>query len=316
MDFKDYYKILGVEKNASQAEIKSAYRKLAQKYHPDKNKGDSEAESKFKDVGEAYQVLSDPEKRNKYDNLGSNWNRHRQTGGGSSDFNWNDWFSQRGGAGATGQRQRSGRTVGDFFNQGGSFSDFFEQIFGSTYGKQSGFGAQPEKGSDLKIELELSLEDAYKGVTKKLNVNGNKIEVKFKKGIQSGQTLKISGKGKPGKNGGPNGDLLINVTVAEHPTIERKDDDLYIDAAIDLFTMLLGGESKIKTFGGTLKINIPESSQNGKVLKLKGQGMPKYSMNGDKGDLFIKLIPKMPSKLNDKEKKLVKEWKELHIAKD
>ena len=314
MDFKDYYKILGVDKNASQADIKSAYRKLAQKYHPDKNKGDETAESKFKDVGEAYQVLSDPEKRNKYDTLGSNWQKHRQTGGGSGDFNWNDWVSRtQGGAGP--RRQKSGRTVGDFFSQGGSFSDFFEQIFGSTYGKQAGYAAPPEAGADLQIEVELTLDEAFEGVTKILKVNDNKIEIKFRKGIQDGQILKVSGKGKPGANGGPAGNLLVKVKIAEHSTIERKGNDLYIDASIDVFTMLLGGDSKIKTFGGTLKINIPETSQQGKTLKLKGQGMPKYSMNGDRGDLYIKLQTKLPTSLNDKEKKLIREWKEIAKAK-
>lgn len=310
MDFKDYYKILGVDKNASQAEIKSAYRKMAQKYHPDKNKGDSAAESTFKDVAEAYQVLSDPEKRNKYDTLGSNWQQHRQTGGSGSDFNWNDWVpnSKR-----TAGSRKAGKTVGDIFNQGGSFSDFFEQIFGSTYGKQSGFAAKPEAGEDLKIEIELTLEDVFNGVTKKININGKTIEVKFKKGISDDYTLKISGKGKPGRNGGPDGNLLINVKVIEHNQYIRKINDLYVETQVELFTMLLGGETKLKTLGGTLQIKIPEASQNGKEMKLKGQGMPIYDKNGDRGDLFIKLFAKLPSSISEKEKNIIKEWKKIAL---
>lgn len=309
MDFKDYYKILGVEKNASQAEIKSAYRKLAQKYHPDKNKGDAESESKFKDVAEAYQVLSDAEKRNKYDNLGSNWQRHSQSGGAGSDFNWNDWFANA--KRTSGSRPRSGKTVSDYINQGGSFSEFFNQIFGSTYGRQSGFTATPENGEDISIEVILTLEEAFEGVTKKIKVNDSTIEVKFKKGTPNGHILKISGKGTNGKNGGKDGNLIITVNIEEHKTYERKNDDLHIETSVDLFTMLLGGESKVKTLGGTLKINIPEASQTGKILKLKGQGMPKYNLNGDRGDLYIKLIPKLPSKLSDKEKNLIREWKSI-----
>lgn len=309
MDFKDYYKILGVEKNASQAEIKSAYRKLAQKYHPDKNKGDAESESKFKDVAEAYQVLSDPDKRNKYDNIDSRWQRHSQSGGTNSNFNWDDILSNA--RRANSSRARTGKTVNDFINQGGGVSEFFSQIFGSAYGKQSGFSQKPEDGDDISIEINLTLEEAYKGVTKKIAINGSTIEIKFKAGTPNDHILKVSGKGKNGKYGGKAGNLIITTKVEEHKTYERINDDLYIDTNVDLFTMMLGGESKIKTLGGTLKINIPEASQTEKILKLKGQGMPKYNMNGDRGDLYIKLIPKLPQKLSDKEKNLIREWRSI-----
>lgn len=322
MDFKDYYKILGVEKNASQDEIKKAYRKLAQKYHPDKNQGDSNAEKKFKDIGEAYQVLSDPEKRNKYDNLGANWNRHRQSGGSSSDFNWQDWFNA-GGAGRPGSGRR--QTVGDFFSSGGGVSDFFERIFGGTSGFGSGGFAgnaganytgssnfkRTKKGEDYKTTVELSLEDAFNGTSKILNVNGQRIEIKFKPGIYDGHTQKISGKGLPGKNGGPNGDLIINTKIKEHPLYERKGNDLYLDTFIDLYTAILGGNAKVNTLGGTVKISIPKESQTGRVLKLKGLGMPDYNNSNKKGDLYIKLLVKIPTKLSEKEKELFEELQGL-----
>jgi curved DNA-binding protein len=315
MDFKDYYKILGVEKKASQDEIKTAYRKLAQKYHPDKNKGDQTAEKKFKDISEAYQVLKDPEKRKKYDTLGSSWNRHRQTGGNASDFNWDNYRSRSGRGGFN-------QTVGDVFS-GGGLSDFFEKIFGGASGAfsgQAGAGGRyktstgfnkPEKGNDYKTEIELDLEDVAKGTQKILNVNGEKIEVKFKAGITDGTTLKISGKGLPGKNGGPNGNLLITVKVKEHNLFERKGNDLYLDTYVDLFSALLGGTAKVTTLQGTLEIKIPPESQSGRKLKLKGQGLPNYSDNRKKGDLYIKLLIKIPVNLSDKEKELFKELKEI-----
>ena len=322
MDFKDYYKILGLDKNASKDDIKKAYRKLAQKYHPDKNKDDPSAEKKFKDVSEAYQVLSDPEKRKKYDNLGSNWNRHRQSGGGTGDFDWSDYFS----GGGAGRRRTTGQPFGDFFGGGGGMSDFFEKIFGgagggfggtgtggfggSGYRESTGFN-KPQKGKDYATEITLNLEEAYNGTSRTLNVNGERIEVKFRKGIRDGQSLKIPGKGLPGKNGGPSGDLIIKVKIAEHPKYERKDNDLYMDAAVDLFSAVLGGTERIKTPGGTLKINIPEGAQSGRKMKLTKQGMPDYNNPSNKGDLYIKLLIKVPENLTQKEKELFKEIKSI-----
>lgn len=321
MEFKDYYKILEVGKSASQDEIKKSYRKLAQKYHPDKNKSNPEAEKKFKDISEAYQVLKDPDKRRKYDNLGSSFNRHRQSGGSSGDFNWNDFMNQ------SGQRRPGGNTMGDFFSSGGGLSDFFERMFGGgssgfsgDAGARGGFSGnagfrKPQKGNDYKTQVEIDLSDAYKGTTKVLNVNGEKIEIKFKPGITDDTTLKISGKGLPGKNGGPNGDLMINVKVKEHPLFERKGNDLYLDTYVDLYTAVLGGEAKVSTLGGTLKITIPSESQSGRKLKLKGQGMPYYTDNRKKGDLYIKLLIKIPQKLSEKEKNLFRELKAIREEK-
>lgn len=322
MDFKDYYKILGVEKTASDEDIKKAYRKLAHKYHPDTNKTGTNTEDKFKELSEAYEVLKDPEKRKKYDNLGSSFNRYRQQGGSSDDFSWSDWYERSGGS-----QQRSKRdnyqTVGDFFNSGGGLSDFFERIFGGMSGQKSGFNQSrgfnltAQNGEDISSEVEITLEEAFSGTSRFLQINdGKKLEVKFKPGIVDGQILKISKKGGAGKHGGENGDLIITIKVLPNAKVERKGNDLYADANIDLYTMILGGTSKISTFGGTLKINIPETSPLGKVLKLKGQGMPKYGSSSDeRGDLYIKLLPKLPKSLSEEEKELFAKLKSMKSSK-
>jgi curved DNA-binding protein len=315
MDFKDYYKILGVDKKASAEEIKRAYKKLAKEYHPDTNKN-SNAESKFKDLSEAYTVLGDSDKRKKYDNLGSSWQSHRQTGGTGDDFNWQDWINQNQRTKSTGRR--TGQTVGDAF-EGGGISDFFERVFGGGFGGRSASpkqqAAPPIKGEDFQTDVELTLEEAFSGASRILTLNNEKFEIKFKPGIKDEQILKISGKGYPGKNSGLNGDLIIKIKVSENPKYERLGDDLNMEAHIDLYTAILGGESKIATLGGNLKINITPETQNGKILKLKGQGMPLYTDNNQRGELFIKLLVKLPSKLTDREKVLFSELKEIHKSK-
>lgn len=316
MDFKDYYKILGVEKKASQEEIKKAYRKLALKFHPDTNQT-PEAEAKFKDIQEAYEVLKDPDKRAKYDRLGSNWNKHRRTGGSSQDFDWSQWFNQQNAGKGT---RSGGRTVNDFFNQGGGISDFFEKIFGSAYTQQGGasnFDTQyrqqkPIKGSDVETSVDISLEEAYTGTNRVVTINNKeKLDIKFKPGIENDQVLKLSSKGKPGKYGGPNGDLLIKVRVNESKGIERKGNDLHLEAKIDLYTAILGGNSDISLFGKKIKIKVAPNTQSGKTLKLKGLGMPFYSNNEKKGDLYVKLLISIPENLTEKELELFKELSSL-----
>lgn len=306
MEFKDYYKILGVSKTTSQDDIKKAYRKLAKKYHPDNNQGNKDAESKFKDLSEAYEVLSDPDKRNKYDNLGSSYNKFTQGGGSNDQFNWSEWVNKA-------NQRRSSSSTGtqnDFFGGGsGSVSDFFEKIFGD-YTNRKTQKNQPIKGEDFTAYLELTLDEAFKGATKSINVNGNLIELKIKPGISDGQMLRITGKGSEGKFGGPSGDILLNIKVLPHPKVSRDGDDLQVEITIDLYRAILGGETKITTFGGLLKLNIPAESQNGKVLLLKKQGMPKYNSD-DRGDLYVKLNIKMPQNLTSKEKELFEELKKL-----
>ncbi len=302
MDFKDYYKILGVDKKASAAEIKKVYRDLAKKHHPDANKG-SDSDKKFKDISEAYTVLSDPEKRRKYDNLGSTWNRHRETGGTGDDFDWTEWMAKQQ------QARRTGNSAGEQFDSGGGISDFFDRVFGG-FGRRNPFtqaqtqAPTAQKGKDAELEIEITLEEAYAGTTKLIGTSSEKMEVKFKPGTKDEQILKIPGKGNVASHGGAPGDLLIKVKVKPHAKYERKGDDLYIEAVVDLYTMILGGESHIDTLGGKVKITIPKESQSGKTLKLKGLGMPKYVNPATKGDLFVKLQVTLPANLTSKQKEL------------
>lgn len=308
MEFKDYYKTLGVSKNASQDEIKKAYKKLILKYHPDKNPGDKEAENKFKEVGEAYEVLSDPEKRKKYDNLGSSWNNFRQEGRSTEDFDWSDWFASQ-----HQRRQKTTTGAGDFGDMfgGGGMSDFFEKIFGGGFTGRSTYRQTPKRGKDYHTDITISLEQAFKGTTVLLGVETQKIEVKIRPGITDGQTLKISNKGYPGANGGPRGDLIIKVNVKKHKNVDRKGDDLYVDVPIDLYKAVLGGETRLNTFSGKINMKIQPETQQGKVVKLSGQGMPKYNLPSQRGDLYVKFIVKIPTGLSEKEKELFKQLKKL-----
>lgn len=309
MEFKDYYKILGLTKNSSPEEIKKAYRKLAQKYHPDKNPGNKEAENKFKDISEAYEVLSDSDKRAKYDNLGSSWNNYRQTGGRAEDFDWSRWTGGQGG-GFSG--------FSDIFSQGGAgLSEFFERIFGGTSSsRHSAKQSRQIRGDDYRADLEISLKEAFSGVAKIININAQKIEIKIKPGAYDGQILKISGKGAPGKNGGAFGDLLLSINIIKTPGMERINNDLHLDIDVDLYKAVLGGESKIKTLAGTVKLSIPAGSQQGKVLRLAGLGMPDYHNPAVKGDLYVKMNIIIPDNLSSKEIELFKKLKELRKGED
>ncbi len=322
MEFKDYYKILGVSKNASQDEIKKAYRKLAQQYHPDKNKGDENAEEKFKEISEAYEVLRDPEKRKKYDNLGSSYNNFRHRGGRNQEFNWQDWFAPGGtGRRTSGERFRS---FGDVFGGRGSVSDFFEKIFGGGFGggidEEEIFGgrggaSRSARGQDILTEVEISLEEAFKGTSRMLTIDGNeKMEIKFRPGIKDGHIMKISGKGQQGQGGGQRGDLKIKVKVKSHPRVERKGDDLYVEAVIDLFKAILGGTVNLNTFSGKMQLKIPPETQPGKTFKMSGQGMPNYNNPNKRGDLYVKIQIKIPENLSKEEKDMFQKLSEMRKA--
>jgi curved DNA-binding protein len=302
MEYKDYYKTLGLDKNATEQQIKSAYRKLAMKYHPDKTKGDKAAEEKFKEINEAYEVLSDPEKKKKYDHFGDEWKYYQQSGqqGGF------DWSRFTGGN----QGNFSYEFRGDPFGSSG-FSDFFDMLFGGGgFGGQS-FGGQRKsrtsrfKPQDVTAEISISLEEAYKGTTRLFDYAGQKIKLNIKPGIKDGQILKIPGKGSA------QGDLLISVHVDNHPKYERKNNDLYANLKIDLYTALLGGKVKVDTFKGAVNLNIPKSSQNGKTLRLQKMGMPVYGKTGEFGDLYVTLLVKLPENLSEKEIKLFKELQSI-----
>lgn len=301
MDYKDYYKVLGVAKTATQDEIKKAFRKLAVQYHPDKNPGDKKAEEKFKEANEANEVLSDPEKRKKYDQLGENWNRYQQQGGGAGGFDWNQYA--QGGQGRRTQYQ--GR---ESFSDEGHFSDFFETIFGGGFG---GFGGQqqkkstrPQRGDDVEAEMEITLDQVYHGGTKQVSINGQKINLKLKPGIHEGQTLRMKGKGEPGRNGGENGNLFIITHIAKHPHYKLKGNDLHFEQPVDLFTAVLGGKITVNVFGKNVKMDIPPSTNSGKVFRMKGMGIPDYEKPEVVGDAFLKVMITVPQHLTKEEKEL------------
>lgn len=321
MDYKDYYKILGVSKSASQDEIKKAFRKLANKYHPDKNPGDKSAEAKFKEANEANEVLSDPEKRRRYDELGSNWKNYQQ-GTGSGGFDWGKYQNQYGqqqyGSSNGGQTFYTdfGDLGGAFGKGGGGFSDFFEAFFGGagsgfTGSKQRQGKRQQLKGDDMHAELPITLEEAYNGAEKLFELNGQTIKLKIKKGAYDGQTLKLAGKGYPGHNSGSNGDLLLTLKLEKHPLYNRIDDDLYMDLPVDIYTAVLGGKPEVKTLKGKIKISIPEGTSSGKTLRLAGLGMPKYGNDSQYGDLFVKIDLQTPKDLTAEEKKLFEKLRDL-----
>ncbi len=320
MKFQDYYNTLGIDKNASEVEIKKAFRSLARKYHPDKNPDDVQAESKFKEISEAYEVLSNKDKRKKYDNLGSSFNNYRSQGGADNDFDWSSWYSK---GSQSGPRQR--RTVGDFFSEGGNMSDFFDRVFGATYGaSHHGEGRttapspkesyQEEEISglyDFETDIEISLEQAFKGTKKRLKVNGESIEVRIKAGINSGQQLKIVGKGKKGRSGVKRGNLILNVGIKEDENIERKGNNLYLKHNIELYSAILGASTRVECFAGLFDLNIAEGTQQGKVVKLKSQGMPVYGRPSLRGDLFVIFNIMMPQDLGEQELNLFKELRRI-----
>ncbi len=302
MNYKDYYKILGVNTNASQKEIKKAYRKLAAKYHPDKNPDDKTAEDKFKELNEANEVLSDKEKREKYDTLGSNWEAYQNTG--------DDWRDYANRANQSGRNTRYSQGDGsDFYGQGGAggedFSSFFETFFG-------GRGGQPSfSGGDTQAEMPITLLEAYKGSKRTFEIHNEKLRITVKPGSYDGQQLKIKGKGQLGVKGGNRGDLYIILKVQKDPRFQRRADNLLYNVSIDLYTAILGGKIEVPTLTGTVKVTIPKGSETGKTLRLKGKGMPKYSKPSTYGDLLVKLNVSLPKSLTKEEEELFKKLQDL-----
>jgi len=299
MEYKDYYKVLGVDKQATADIIKKAYRKLAVKYHPDKNPGNKAYEEKFKELSEANDVLSDPEKRKKYDELGENWNQYQNRGSDSGDFDWSQW--QTGGRTQSRQRNPSG------FGQGGQedFSDFFESIFGHSRGASAGRqGRRASPGEDYSSEADLSLEEAFEGTKRQLNVNDTVLEITIPPGVKDEQTIRLKGKGGKGQGGGPDGNILIRLHVSPHPLFRVEGVDLYCDAPVDLYTTILGGKALVRTLKGAIRIDIPAETENGKVLRLKGKGMPVFGKKNESGDLYLKIKVTLPQHLTETEKEL------------
>jgi DnaJ-class molecular chaperone len=339
MNFKDYYTVLGVPKSAAEKDIKSAYRKLARKWHPDQNpENPKEAEQRFQEISEAYEVLGDPEKRKKYDMLGPNWQqaarqaeqqRRYRTNVGDQEFDFND-FGGPGGAGGGGPS---------------GFSDFFDMFFSGIGKRQTaqttGFA---RRGQDLETTIELGLRDVYDGGKKAVSLQvedlcprcqgtgteggrlcvqchgtghvlmTKKFEVSIPKGIGDGQRIRLAAQGGAGINGGPNGDLYLIVKLQDDPTYKRKGDDLYVDLPVSIYDLLLGADVKVPTLSGQVAMTIPEGTQNNRLLRLSGKGMP-HIKGGGTGDQYVRLIGQLPQNLNDKEKKLFRELVSLRNGK-
>lgn len=295
MAFVDYYKILGITKKATEKEIKTAYRKLARKYHPDLNPDNKEAEKKFKEINEANEVLSDLENRKKYDQYGKDWKHGEEFE--KAKQQQQQQFRQR-------SKQQS-FTNEDYTD----YSDFFESMFG---GSSFGQDRNPRfKGQDFNAELHLNLQDVYKTQQQILTVNGKKIRLKIPAGVENGQVIKIKGKGGLGSNGGPNGDLYIKFIINNQTQFKRVGDNLYQDVDLDLYTSILGGEITLATFDGQVKLKIKPETKNESKVKLKGKGFPIYNKEGKFGDLIITYRIKIPTNLSAQEIALFKELQKL-----
>ena len=294
MDNKDYYKILGVDRKASADEIRKAYRKLALKYHPDRNPNDKSAEDRIKEVNEAYQVLGDPEKRARYDQLGSEYSNWQQRGGSPNDFDWS-----RFGGGARGTRVNMD-DLNEMFGGGDAFSDFFRSIFGGAGASPSTGGrARPSRGMEQPVTI--SLGEAYHGASRQLQSDQRRMEVRIPPGVKSGSKVRVAGGSPDG------GDLYLVVDVAQDPRFEREGDILRTTATVDVFTLLLGGEAEVETMAGKVKLSIPAGTQPDQVFRLAGRGMPHLNKKDVKGDLFVKLKVQVPKYLSPKQRELLEE---------
>ncbi|MCD8166428.1 MAG: J domain-containing protein [Bacteroides sp.] len=312
MAYIDYYNILGVDKSASQNDIKKAYRKLARKYHPDLNPNDESAKEKFQQINEANEVLSDPEKRKKYDEYGEHWKHadefeaqraQGQAGGFGGGF----------GAGGFGEGTYWQSSSGDAgFGGDSGFSDFFESLFGGRARGRSSAGNGGFRGQDYNAELHLSLRDAAVTHKQVLTVNGKKVRITIPAGVADGQVIKLNGYGGEGVNGGPKGDLYITFIIAEDPQFKRLGDDLHITVPIDLYSAVLGGEKVIDTLDGKVKLKIKPETQNGTRVKLKGKGFPVYKKEGRHGDLYVTYNVEIPTRLSERQKELFRELQSMN----
>lgn len=301
MDFVDYYKTLGVPNNASQDDIKKAYRKLARKLHPDLNPNDKEAHKKFQQINEANEVLSDPENRKKYDQYGKDWKHAEQFEKAKQQQR-----SQGFGGGGFGREDFGGYTYSSGDESG--FSDFFESLFGGSKGRRS---QSKFRGQDYSAELHLTLTDASTTHKQTLTINGKNVRITIPAGVENGQVIRLKGYGSPGDNGGPNGDLLITFVIDNNTAFKREGNDLYKTEDIDLYTAILGGEKTINTLNGKIKLKVNEGTQNGTKVRLKGKGFPVYKKEGEFGDLFITWNIKIPTNLTGKQKQLFSELSKL-----
>jgi len=315
MEYRDYYKILGVDKNASDKEIKQAFRRLARRHHPDVNPDNPQAEEQFKEINEAYEVISDPDKRRKFDQLGTDWQRWQQTGGRPSDYDWSRWAAGR----PEGVHIRYGTAedLQDLFGGGSSFSDFFSQIFGGMGTGQStgGFEYQvrPQRGQDYEQAVEITLQEAYHGTSRMLQKEKQRLEIKVPAGAKTGTRVRMSGEGRNGSGGGPAGDLFLRVSVLPDPRFERRGNNLHTTMAVDLYTLVLGSEVSVPTMTGNVMLTIPAGTQNGRAFRLRGKGMPLLRQPDQRGDLIAKVEVRLPTSLTPRQRELFQELRSISL---
>jgi len=326
MDFKDYYSTLGVAKTATQKEIKQAFRKLARKHHPDVNPGDKAAETRFKEINEAYEVLGDSDKRKKYDELGANWRAYEQAGAqGGAGFDpsqfggWNvNYGGGGGGRGGSGYRTMTQEEMNEMFGGENPFSDFFQTFFGGGGGPGASAGeprgrsgraraARARAGRDFEQEIELGLEDLYNGAMRRFSIQhdggSRTVDVRIPAGVGDGSRVRVAGEGEQGAGGGQAGDLYLRIRQAPHPRFERKGRDLYTRVPVPVTTAVLGGEGEVKTLGGkSLRLKIPPTTQNAQVFRLKGHGMPVPGKPDEHGDLYATVEVQLPKQVTPEER--------------
>jgi curved DNA-binding protein len=300
MNYKDYYNILGVDRSADQEAVRRAYRKLAMQYHPDRNPGDKQAEERFKEINEAYQVLSDAQKRAHYDRLGSSYSDWQRRGG-QGDFNWGDWFA--GSPGGGGRTRVEYGDINDLFS--GGFSEFFRSIFGGMGGTVAEMPRGRRSAPAYEQSVTISLEEAHHGATRLLQGEGRRIQVKIPAGAKTGTKVRVKG-AAPG-----DADLYLKVDVANDPRFEREGNNLHMQTTVDVFTALLGGEAEVQTLGGKVKLTIPPGTQPDQVFRLNGRGMPQLRNPQSKGDLYVRIKVRLPRQLTDRQKKLLEEASRL-----
>ncbi len=320
MEYRDYYKVLGCERNATEKELKTAYRKLAHLYHPDKNPGDKSAEDKFKQLNEAYEVLSDPQKRTKYDQLGSRYAEWERAGQPGAGFDFSQWAGA-GRAGRAGAAGGGAQDLNDLFGEGG-FSDFFTTIFGGGAGgatrtagtRRAGAGTSTRtttwalRGEDMEQPIEISLEEANTGTRRSLLKGDKRLEINIPAGARTGTKVRMAGAGGQGQ---APGDLYLVVTVRPHPLFKREGDDVRADVPVDVFTAVLGGEVRVPTLNGDMMLNVPAGSSTGKTFRLSGRGMPKLRTPSERGDFYARLAVQVPAELTERERELFNELKAL-----
>jgi curved DNA-binding protein len=322
VDFKDYYSTLGVPKTASEKEIKQAFRKLARKHHPDVNPGDKAAESRFKEINEAYEVVGDPAKRKKYDELGANWKMYEQAqqapggGAGAGAAGWNVHF---GGGPGGGYRTMTPEQMQEMFGTDDPFSDFFHTFFGGGFGGETttrrGGAHRPRRGRDLETEVDLTLEEAFSGTSRRLGIQHDgqtrNVEIKIPAGVKDGARVRAAGEGEAGSAKGSSGDLYLTVHTLPHPRFERRGQDLYVRVPVPVTTAVLGGEVAVPSISGsTLRLRIPEMTSSGRVFRLRGHGMPTVGKPDERGDLYATVDVQIPTTLSPAQRKLYEQLKE------